>query len=81
MPELTPQQEVWMSALRTIAPKAKALGWTLPTDCEDKIDGDVWTFVLLDRHGHKHWLRVNGEGHLFFAPTTMVYRGTNQMVI
>ena len=83
MEPLTPQEKIWIDALEKLAPKAKQLGWSLPPDGErdDSVDGGVFTFVLLDRNKKKHWLQIDANGNVSSAPTAMVYRGTNQLVI
>ena len=83
MTKLTPQERIWVDALEKIAPKAKRLGWRLPPDGErdDSVDGDIFTFALIDCNKKKHWFQIDASGHLSPAPTAMVYRGTNQMVI
>lgn len=83
MEQLTPQEKIWIDALEKLAPKAKQLGWSLPPDGgqDDIVDGGVFTFALLDPKMKKHWFQIDANGNVSPAPTAMVYRGTNQMVI
>lgn len=66
---LTEQEQIWMDALRAIHPKLKMLGWKAGNLSNSKIIHDnMLQMELIDKTGRTHWLRVNKDGALSFAP-------------
>lgn len=67
MEELTAKQA---EAIKKFWAKGKSKGWKYGQ--EVKVEGNQTVVItMIDPSGHKHWLQVNTQGEVTFAPVTM----------